>query len=290
MQLDFTQRWDQRRSRWIAHRATLDPERFTVRVIREDLAHGFCEVDHYAGSLGAVRLPVGLFERGGAGDEQLVGACVFGVLLQPRAAERWCGQDAGVVPELHRLCLLDRAPFNAESFFVARAIRLLRERMPKARALLSYADPVPRYDAGGQVTKFGHVGTCYQALSMRFTGTSSARTLIVDREGRVLSERSLSKLRNGERGARYAERQLIDSGAPSRRPLEEPRAYVARALREGPFRQFRHPGNLVYALALDDSADTRARLAPARPYLTRAELGLSPQGLRAEPSAECAGA
>lgn len=275
MQLDFTQRWFERRSRWVLHREVLDPERFRVGRIEEGIARRFCERHHYAGGLGAVRLSVGLFERVGRGEEELVGACVFGMLMQPRAAERWCGQDARLVPELHRLCLLDRTPFNAESWFVARAMRVLRERLPSARALISYADPVPRHDAQGRVTKFGHVGTCYQALSMRFTGTSSRRTLIVARDGRILSERSLSKLRNGERGARYAERQLSEAGAPARRTGEEPREYVARAVREGPFRQVRHPGNLVYVMALDGAADTVARLAPALPYLDKAALGLA---------------
>lgn len=274
MQLDFTQRWFERRSRWVMHCAVLDGERYRVRLIDQVVARGFCERHHYAGGLGAVRLSVGLFEQLGAGDGELVGVCVFGMLMQPRAAEHWCGQDARLVPELHRLCLLDRAPFNAESWFVARALRVLRERIPSARALISYADPVPRHDAAGRVTKYGHVGTYYQALSMRFTGSSSRRTLIQCRDGRILSERSLSKLRNGERGARYAERQLVEAGAPLRRAGEEPRDYVVRALREGPFRQVRHPGNLVFVKALDDSTDTRARLAPGLPYLGKADLGL----------------
>lgn len=275
MQLDFTQRWVERRSRWVAHRAVIDPERYRVEVIGEGVARGFCERHHYAGGLDAVRLSVGLFERTGQGDEVLVGVCVFGMLMQPQAAVRWCGQDARLVPELHRLCLLDRVPFNAESFFVSRAMRVLRDRLPKARALNSYADPVPRHDAGGRVVKFGHVGTCYQALAMRFTGTSSRRTLIVARDGRLLSERSLSKLRTGERGAGYAERQLVEAGASVRGAGEDPRDYVARALSEGPFRQIRHPGNLVYVMALDDEADTRARLAPGLPYLNKRQLGLA---------------
>lgn len=243
----------QRRSRWVAHRAVSDPERYRIERIEEGLARRFCERHHYAGNLGAVRLSIGLYERGRAGETELVGVCVFGMLMQPRAAERWCGQDSRFVPEPHRLCLRDRAPFNAESFFVA-------------RALISYSDPVPRFDAAGRMTKFGHVGVCNQALQMRFTGTSRARTLILSRAGAVLSARSLSKLRNGERGACYAERQLLAAGAPGREPGEEARDYVARSLR--------HPGNLGYVMALDDSADTRARLAPALPHLNKRALGL----------------
>ena len=36
-------------------------------------------------------------------------------------------------------------------------------------------------------------------------------------------------------------------GAPARRPLEDARAYLARALAEGEFRRLRHPGNHVFS-------------------------------------------
>lgn len=52
---------------------------------------------------------------------------------------------------------------------------------------------------------------------------------------------------------------------------------MARALREGPFREVRHPGNLVYEMAQDDTRDTEARLAQALPYLDKVALGLDAQ-------------
>lgn len=277
MQLDLTQRWNAGRIRWVADRAVIDPDRYRVGEIQGRDAGAFCAQWHYAGAaLGATRLCVGLFEQLGRGAEDLVGICVFGMLMQPAAAARWCDQGAREVPELQRLALADRVPFNAESHFVARAIKLLRQRIGEARALISYADPVPRRDARGHLVKRGHLGVCYQALSMRYVGTSKPRTLILDARGRVMSERSLSKLRNGERGAAYAERQLVDAGAPLRRRDEDPRDYAARALREGPFRQFKHAGNLVYTMSLrGHDRDTLARLAPALPYLRKADLGLA---------------
>jgi hypothetical protein len=102
----------------------------------------------------------------------------------------------------------------------------------------------------------------YQAFNGRYLGRSGAETLHLGPDGRVISRRALSKLRNDERGARYAYQQLLAAGAPPRRPLEEGPAYVARALAEGPFRRVRHPGNHVYAWSLSSRARVAASIGP----------------------------
>jgi hypothetical protein len=45
-----------------------------------------------------------------------------------------------------------------------------------------------------------------------YLGRSRARLLWIARDGAVVSERTLSKLRSGERGARYAYEQFIAKG------------------------------------------------------------------------------
>lgn len=272
MELDFSLRWNRGRARFVPDRPVLDPERYAVRPIEERTAFAFCDKEHYAGRGAPTRLCVGLFERGGG--ETLVGVATFAVLMQPAAARRWCGQDARYVPELNRLCLRD-GPFNEESWFVRRCQRIVRERLPEARCLISYADPMPRRNAAGRLVKFGHIGTFTKALGWRYCGTSAPRKLILDERGMVLSERSLSKIRNQERGHRYAEKQLVEAGAPTRSEDECPREYVRRALACGAFQTLHHHGNLVYVTALADDEDTAARLAPALPYLTKQDLGLA---------------
>jgi hypothetical protein len=44
-------------------------------------------------------------------------------------------------------------------------------------------------------------------------------------------------------------------GAPARRPHESGREWVKRCLREAPWRRVRHPGNHVYAWALDRNVE-----------------------------------
>jgi hypothetical protein len=182
---------------------------------------------------------------------------VFAEPAQRRILPRYApGAVDGVV--LARFVLLDDVPANGETWFLRRAFRALSG----LDAVVSYSDPVRRTAVDGTVVLPGHIGTIYQAHNARYCGRSGAELHHLGPDGRVLSRRALSKLRNDERGAAYAYRQLLDLGAPARQPLEEGPAYVARALAEGPFRQARHPGCHVYAWALNK----RARLPSSAPY------------------------
>lgn len=176
--------------------------------------------------------------------------------------ERYTTARVGVT--LSRLVLLDDVPANGESWFVARALRLLRAEKPDVGAVVSYSDPVVRTTLDGARVMPGHVGTVYQALNAMHVGRSRKETVILDRDGVVVDRRGImSKLRNDEQGAAYAYARLTAAGAPPRRPLEGGVAYVERALREGPFRRFRHPGNHTYVWTLHDDVVVKLE---AKPY------------------------
>ena len=162
----------------------------------------------------------------------------------PDGAPTWVGVALG------RLVLLDEVEGNGESWFLARAFEHLRRELPEVRGVVSYSDPLPRVTEAGAVVTPGHVGVIYQALNGVYLGRGGARHLWLDRWGRVVSGRALSKIRNGEVGEAYAYRQLLGMGAPTRKAGEGGREYVARALAEGPFRRLWHPGNHCYAWAL----------------------------------------
>lgn len=84
----------------------------------------------------------------------LLGACVFA--LPPRETAKRYG---GVTWELARLYLEDAIPKNAETFFMARAVRYVRRHHPEVKILVSYADP-----------SAGHSGTIYKAGNWRPDG------------------------------------------------------------------------------------------------------------------------
>lgn len=253
----WCQRWTGGREARRPAGELIEPGRYEVGLIPEAVARAFVLEHHYAHSYPASRLRCGL-HRAGA----LVGVAVFSVPIQPAAARRWCGVLPAAAVELGRFVLLDDVPGNGETWFLARAFRLLREHKPDIEAVLSYSDPIERWSAAGELVKPGHIGTIYQAFNGRYLGRSSARTLLVSADGAVLSPRALSKIRLGERGSGYVEEQLVRAGAPARWLGESGASYLDRVDRIGAFRRIRHPGNLVYAWPLARSA----RLAPAQSY------------------------
>lgn len=242
------QRWKKRRTSYRPPGELFDPSRYAVDIIGYQEAKRFIEETHYAGSYVASRMQVGLWHKPSPFQrEQLAGVIAFSVPIQNACIPAWFGgvpANQGV--EIGRLALLDHVPGNGETFTLGRAFRLLRQTLPEVRAVLSYADPMERHDADGRVFKLGHRGTIYAAFSGAYLGRSSARTLVLARDGRCINERTLSKLRNGERGAAYAERQMVAMGAPARSAFEDGADYVARALQSGAFRRVRHPGNYAF--------------------------------------------
>jgi hypothetical protein len=244
------QRWRDRRAAFRPAGELFDPKRAHVDQIDERTAKAFVLRHHYAASYPAARFRAGLFWKpSSCSAAVLAGVAVFSVPMNQRAVPHYFdGLEPNAGVELGRLVLLDDVPANGESYFVARAFRLVRQAIG-VQAVLSYSDPVPRISLAGAVVKPGHVGTVYQALNAAYRGRSSARTMLLAADGRAVSHRALSKLRADDRGAGYAYAQLRELGAPARNPLESGAAYVARAI--AGFRTQRHPGNHVYAWRLD---------------------------------------
>lgn len=268
-----TQRWLGGRDSYRPEGEPIDPSRYGVEVLPDDRRpKAFVVAHHYSRSYPAARLRVGLFRM-----QELVGVAVFSVPAQAAAIPYWTGTTAGV--ELGRFVLLQDVPANGETWFLRRAFEALAAELTDVRAVLSYSDPMPRQRADGTLVTPGHVGTIYQAHNGHHAGRARAEKLYVDRDGLTFNRRSLSKLINGERGADGVYRRLIERGAPSRHAGEEMGSYVERALREGPFRQVRHPGNLAYMWAVGPhQRQTRRGFRNACPYPKRAGDPRSPQG------------
>lgn len=250
MQLDldfFGQRWTDRRSSFRTRAADFDPRRYAVDVLPKPLAMAFVTQHHYSASYPAARKAIGLFE-----GRECVGAAVFSVPAQKAVIPKWLGCPAPDGVELGRFVLIDRVPFNAETWFLRRAFKLVRRELAVC-GVVAYSDPVRRRAVDGTVVMPGHIGTIYKAFNGAYLGRGAPKTLLLDTRGRVFSERALSKLRNGERGQDYAYRQLVDVGAPKRFRGEDARAYVARVLESGCFRRIPHPGNHVYAWRFDET-------------------------------------
>lgn len=236
------QRWRARRDTYRPAGEPIDVSRYGVDLVDEKAAKAFVCGHHYSASYPAAQVRIGLY-RAGAG---LVGVAVFSVPMQPASLAVHCRVPPAAGVELGRFVLLDDVPANGETWFLARAFAALARERPQLRAVLAYSDPIPRQAADGRLVMPGHVGTIYQAFNGRHVGRSSPRTLTLAGDGTVVSDRALSKIRNEECGAGYAIDQLVRLGAPRPMSLEDPRAYVTRALAGEAFRRVKHPGNLAY--------------------------------------------
>lgn len=268
-----SQRWRERRQLLVSNQSVIDPREFAADVIPAALAKRFVETHHYSASFPASRLAIGLFRNGAAGRSRLVGVAVFSVPMNDAAVRRHTGlrsPSAGV--DLGRFCLLDEVEANGETWMLARAFRLLRREKPGVEAVISYADPMPRISATGEIIKPGHVGLILQAhgggssKTLAYRGRSAARVEYLTPDARPFSPRAISKIRNGESGQAYGIDQLVRGGARPPRPAESARTWFDDLVRSGFFFRRRHPGNHVFAYALTAQARRAAEGLVSAPF------------------------
>ncbi|HEY7066284.1 MAG TPA: hypothetical protein VII06_32730 [Chloroflexota bacterium] len=251
---DRCQRWRDGRPRW-RHRSEggFDSAQYEVAPVDDRTARAYVERHHYARSYVASRLRYGLWDRRGA----LLGVAVLSV---PVRREVLTVPFPELVPfqeslELGRFVLADRAPANAESWFLGQLFRLAgREGI---RGVVSFSDPVARHDATGRLVFPGHVGLIYQASNAIYAGRGTARIVLVLPDGRVLNERALAKVRAIDSGHAYVEELLRGFGAPPR-GRADPVRWLPHALAAAGVRRLRHPGNHRYLFRLGDRAARRS--------------------------------
>ena len=260
MKTERSQRWRERRERFVPSGAEFDPSMHSVDVIDcHAEAKPFVQRHHYSGSFPASRLSAGLFRNGPGGTSVLVGVCTFAQPSNNRSVARTANLAHHThAVDLGRLVLLDDVGCNGESFLVSRALRLLRRHKPEVISVISYADPVKRRVAGSGIVHGGHIGRIYQVMDALYLGRATPRTLDVMPNGLVFSPRALSKLRAGETGADYAMRQIVSAGADAPQPGEEPEAWVDGLRARGFFTRIRHPGTHKYLFPLTRSAKIAA--------------------------------
>lgn len=254
------QRWRNGRASYRPAGEVFDTSRAEVALIDEATAKSFTVQHHYSRSYPAARCRVGLFVKHRLQAEQLLGVAVFSVPMNNAAVPAWFpGLSASAGVELGRFCLLDSAEANAETWFQARALRACARQLPDVAAVLSYCDPVARTAIDGSAVFPGHLGTIYRAGNANALGRSASRVLRLLPDGRVASDRALSKLRTDDQGAAYTLALLNQAGAPARSPGESGAHYLHRLDLAGFFRRLRHPGNLVYGWHLKPHRQPRSQ-------------------------------
>jgi hypothetical protein len=258
MRTPRSQRWHERRALWASDCTTIDRSAYTADIIEHGLARSFIARHHYLSSFPAAQIAVGLFGR----QARLEGVAVFAVPATGAVITRHTGfADPARGCVLARLVLLDSVPQNGESFFCARAFRLLRRERPGIEAVVSYSDP-----------EAGHIGRVYAALSGAHRGMTRPRSVL--RAGKLtLSGRTLSKIRLGERGMDGAIEQIVRAGLPGPGRGETPADWLLRLERDRLLARHRRSSLFTYCFELTAAARRAGQDLPRLPYPKVLPLG-----------------
>jgi hypothetical protein len=117
-------------------------------------------------------------------ESTMVGAMLFGQ-LSTTSWKKYAEKEEHVV-ELRRLVCLDSCAKNTESWFIAKAIRILKKEA-KYKVCVSYADP-----------HYGHMGFVYQAANWSYHGQTAPDTVLLTEEGKRYHSRAMRTKYNGE--------------------------------------------------------------------------------------------
>lgn len=131
-----------------------------VKAIPNSVAQSMSIRNHYLHRECPCSQAYGLFNE----DGRMIGVCIYGVPSSSTLKKGICGEEeAEHVIELKRLFVEEDAPRFAESAFISRTIRMMKDDQPNYDIIVSYAD-----------SGYGHVGTVYQATHWIYTGLSAA--------------------------------------------------------------------------------------------------------------------
>lgn len=144
---------------------------YTVKVIPCKVGKEYIIKNHYThGCHNAPSPCIGLFD-----GDNLIGVCAFACPCSENVRSSVFGKEyKDWVTELHRFHILDVTPKNTESWFLVRALKLLKEIKPQIRAVISFSD-----------TTVGHEGIIYKATNAYRIGKTGKATFYRDETGRL---------------------------------------------------------------------------------------------------------
>lgn len=207
MEVDFTQRWRERRAVFLQKQIFFNPRRHEVEKIQIKLATDWIVKNHYLGSFPSATVCYGIFRRG-----KLSGVAVLGTAQHKNTIPNVFGSaHARDCLLLQLFALEDSLEFNAESYFLARVRALLKRE--GYCGVLTMSDETPKTDLLGNVIFPGHIGTVFKSDNAVYLGRTVKSVEYLFADGVVLSNRSFSKLVNDESGWNYMAQKFEDYGA-----------------------------------------------------------------------------
>lgn len=256
MEVDFTQRWRERRACFLQRQKFFNPRLHEVEKIPAKIAAAWIIKHHYLGSFPSATICYGIFRRG-----EIAGVAVLGTAQHKNTIPNVFGPaHAGDCLLLQRFALEDALEFNAESYFLARIRASLKSE--GYCGILTMSDETPKTDAFGNVTFPGHIGTIFKSDNAVYLGRSAKSSEYLFADGSVLSNRSFSKLVNNESGWKYISEKLESYGASKCPATAGERREWGFYWRERLTRNQQNSGKLRYAWSLHP----KVILPPSLPY------------------------
>lgn len=267
MLTDRNQRWRDRRATFVPGNSIIDPRDYAVEPLRTTEAKCFIEAHHYLATYPASRFAAGLYRKSGpAAESELAGVAVFAEPSTSAVITKHTGLEPHQGTTLARFILLNDVAGNGETFFLSRAIQLLRQAKPAIIGMTSFSDP-----------NNGHIGQIYQASSARHVAITKPR-YGYHIAGLSIADRTICKIANEESGADGAIRRLVDLGCPPPKSGEALRVWLARLQTSGLIERTKRQPLFVYSFGFTKAAKAKLRLLPELPYPTIHALRALPAG------------
>lgn len=148
---------------------------FTVKPAEPKRINPFIESWHYSGNMNGVKSEYcfGLFWQ-----DKLIGAAVFAEPATKGVDTAYSDNEQLKVIELRRLCCIDNTPRNAESFFIGKMLKWLKQ-YSDIDIVLAYSD-----------LAHGHSGIIYQASNFEKVGEVEP-IKVIEYKGKIYHDRSL---------------------------------------------------------------------------------------------------
>ena len=134
---------------------------YIVLKTERSIAKPFVIKHHYSQAFGKASIILGLYK---VGEPKLLGIITFGQCSGRLVAQSVIeGGSHETVFEFLRMCVLDECDCP-RTFFMSKAISILKQNFPKIKCLVTYADQTE-----------GHDGTVYKANSWKYVGKTGKK-------------------------------------------------------------------------------------------------------------------
>jgi len=156
---------------------------YIVEPVERKVIQNFIHKHHYSHNTNGIQQMecFALFSEGKFGfDKKMIGAALYAIPSMPSTAKKYNPDNPDKCRELRRLCCLDEAPTNTESYFISQTLKWLRQNTD-VEVVVSFAD-----------LEQGHEGIIYKASNFYYIGQSGGSSILMV-DGKKYHNRSMNQ-------------------------------------------------------------------------------------------------